>query len=117
MTDSDVTARCRTCKSSLSPKHTGPCPYCGNTGKEITTTINEKVIVTEKINVDIKAQRIKKNYKILGLLIGGFIGSSIFGYIVGGPIGLAVGLIAGGLSLGFGYKGITKTNFHKSYSS
>ena len=117
MTESSITTYCRTCKSVLNPKHVGPCPYCGKIGKYITATINEKRVVKENITAKVKEQKIEKNYKILSLLFSGFIGSSIIGYIIGGPIGLAVGLIFGGLGLGFGYKGLSKTKIEKTFNS
>ncbi len=50
MTESSVTAECRHCGESLSPQHTGPCPACGQTGKHVNVSVNEKIIISERIS-------------------------------------------------------------------
>ena len=115
MTKSDVSAFCRKCNEPLDPMHAGPCPKCGNIGKQINVNVTEKVEITEHIIVDQKGIRKIQNIKMNALLIVLFIISPIIGYFVEPFIGLIVGFLSGGMIFVIGSYVISRERIHFRY--
>jgi undecaprenyl pyrophosphate phosphatase UppP len=57
------TAKCKWCKTDLPIDHSGLCPKCGKTGKEIAIEVTEVIRVLDSINVKL----LKKDKKDLPL--------------------------------------------------
>lgn len=55
MVDS-VKAKCKYCDKELDPSHTGPCPSCGKTGKEVILIVNDKVGLKASVSEERKVK-------------------------------------------------------------
>ena len=104
MADDDegqVRFRCRNCGRDLQP-----CPFCGQTGRQIIPTVNERVNVRE--NRIAVLSRLERNYRYLlgslGVTILAPIVTPLFG--LNEPIPTIIGVIAGLVAFLLGVYGI-----------
>lgn len=60
---------CRHCKKELPPGHTGPCPYCGQMGKDSRVSIKAGLVVKANVGGTHKPKPSSTSLAILGLLV------------------------------------------------
>jgi len=89
---------CRWCDEPLSPDHTGPCPKCGKTGKNITIALRPAKlnIIGHKVTTITERRReiIEKNPKIKWINIIVSMASLFLGGIFPPPFNIIIGLAA-----------------------
>lgn len=110
-----VVATCKTCKSALNPQHLGPCPHCGRTGKDVKVNVNETICISDRVEAILKGTRIRKNYKMLGIILGGSVLITSVGHVVDHPLLIVGGYCSIFLSLIYGYKAYDKFKFEKAF--
>ena len=54
---------CRHCKAELPPDHTGPCPYCGETGKDCKVTVTAAIGIRTNLRATKKRRGVGKFVK------------------------------------------------------
>lgn len=64
---------CRHCGKELDPGHTGPCPYCGKTGKDCKESALARVGLKASASATHKPQPSSKSITILGILVAIFL--------------------------------------------
>ena len=109
-----VEAICNTCERIISPQHTGPCSFCGHTGKSVYVGIQDSITIQDSVSARVTLRdglaricdrvRTSTNRKTITLSCGGTVALATITYFVGGEIGLAISLIAGLLFTTFGSK-------------
>ena len=89
---------CKWCSEPLSADHTGPCPRCGKTGKNITMALRPaKLNITGhevKTIIERRQEIIKENPKIKWITILVSIASIFLGGIFPPPFNIIIGLAA-----------------------
>lgn len=100
-----VSARCKHCGGELVPDHKGPCPQCGQVGKEIIVAVGTAVEVNEALSVSWTKTRHHIETRPVQAALWGIVtvGSPFLGLVLAGwPGALAgLGLTAVGVVLGF----------------
>ena len=99
---SGISAICRHCKKELTPNHTGKCPYCGETGKEVKAT----AIVAIGLKVSVSAEKATTYFEwfrkpiseitgtiLLDIVIA--IACAVIGIYMGELMGVLLGVIIG----------------------
>ena len=56
----EVQCWCRHCERELPLSHTGPCPHCGNTGKDCKVTVTSAVAISTRFRARLKRKGIGK---------------------------------------------------------
>jgi len=59
----EVRCWCQHCKKELPPSHTGPCPYCGKTGKDCKVTAIAAVGISGRVRARKKRKGIGRFVK------------------------------------------------------
>lgn len=90
MVDS-VKAKCQHCGSELDPSHIGPCPSCGETGKEVIVIVNETVRLKAAVSRDQTTAyfewlsiRINVNYVSLAAILAIVLATTVISSFIGG---------------------------------
>lgn len=65
---------CQHCQEELSPIHTGPCPHCGETGKNCKVEMRVTVGIKATVSAVHEAHWSPKSYAILAILLALFFG-------------------------------------------
>ena len=83
---------CKWCGKLLSPTHTGPCPYCGQTGIKTEVIIRDSINLRDAINLEKRREFYEENRLIKWFLYLLNFGSPFLGYFVAGSVGFVIGL-------------------------
>lgn len=104
-TANQVSARCKNCGAALSPEHQGPCPSCGQTGKEIVVAIGTAIEVDEALPVSWVKTREYLEKRPAPAILWAIVtlGSPFLGLVLVGWQGVIAGLLvsAAGVLLGY----------------
>ncbi len=93
----EVKCWCQHCKKELPPSHTGPCPYCGKTGKDCKVTATAVVGIKASASATHKPKWSSKSLALFFGFLAIFLGVVIPGILMLLPFspGVNYGILVG----------------------
>jgi hypothetical protein len=86
---------CKNCGAELPNDHSGPCPKCGKTGRNIKAEFFEKITIKDSLSWEHRREFIKKNPIIILICIIITFGAPVLGFFLSGLVGVIIGIILG----------------------
>jgi hypothetical protein len=94
----EVKCWCKNCKKELPPSHTGPCPYCGKTGKNCKATVTAVVGIKASVSTTHKPKWSSESLALFFGFVAIFLAIIIPGILMLLPFSLSINY---GILIGF----------------